>query len=375
MRKVHISLVGKQKEPVLNGVEHSRPNVVYLIHSLETHDAAKVIENEIIQKCFFKEFDPTNLSEIFIKINELKRELDSEDEISLNLTSGTKHWSLAFFEAFRTVRNTRFFLVDQNHQISDFETLLVDNVAFDMDQLFRVNGNPLINYTPFSNYTDADFEVMRCTQNARRFNFKEFNSLVAVIPNDSKQTFEQNEGIMQSPSKCKVSWDGNHIVLTLFSKNFGWCDFEFDSPFAKKIVFNSGWFELKIAQMLSHCNLLSDIRLNCFFPQIIGPEGKIKNEVDIIARLNNRILFVECKTKLFNSTDIDKFRTVVNNYGGNASKAIFITEVAMDNFQKEKCKESNITTFALNDYRGKSMLEIEHELFSIIERISVTINC
>ena len=375
MRKVHITLVGKQKEPVLNVIDYTKPDLVYLIHSKDSVGNSNAIQREIGIKCILKELDPSDLTSIYLKINELKRELDAEDDISLNLTSGTKHWALAFYESFRVLRNAKIFLVDQNHIISDFATLSVDNVDFDMDQVFRLNGNPLNYYTSLSEYSDADFDVMHGVEEARRYNFREFLALAANLSEaDQKKVQLQNSGLLESANHNRVVWSDQQVVLSLCNNRLGWSDFEFDSPFAKKIVFNSGWFELKVADILSHCNLLSDIRLNCTFPQLLGPEGKIKNEVDIIAKLNNRILFVECKTKLFNSTDIDKFRTVVSNYGGNASKALFITEAAMDNYQKEKCKESNITTFALNDYRGKSELEMEQDLFSLIEQISVTIN-
>lgn len=87
-----------------------------------------------------------------------------------------------------------------------------------------------------------------------------------------------------------------------------------------------------------------------------------KNEVDIIVFTKKKALFVECKTKLHNSTDIDKFRTVVRNYGGQSSKALFITDRPMLPLQKENCSESAIITFSIKDSGPNK----EQELFRIL---------
>lgn len=96
-----------------------------------------------------------------------------------------------------------------------------------------------------------------------------------------------------------------------------------------------------------------------------------KNEIDIIVNTGQKLLFVECKTMLQNSTDIDKFRTAVKNYGGLGSKSIFITENEMTPLQKEKCEESGIPYFSFNYKDGTKktvddlFAQLEQELFNI----------
>ena len=63
-----------------------------------------------------------------------------------------------------------------------------------------------------------------------------------------------------------------------------------------------------------------------------------KNEIDIIVDTGDKALFVECKTNIHNTTDIDKFNTAVRNYGGSGSKALFVC--------LNKFKENAIQKFA-----------------------------
>ena len=44
-------------------------------------------------------------------------------------------------------------------------------------------------------------------------------------------------------------------------------------------------------------------------------------------------------------TAIDKFASVVKNYGGDGSKAMFITRFEMNKTQKEKCRDNHIADF------------------------------
>ena len=97
--------------------------------------------------------------------------------------------------------------------------------------------------------------------------------------------------------------------------------------------------------------------MNCVFP--LKP-GFSKNEVDIIVNTEIKPVFVECKTSVYDSTDVDKFATVVSNYGGAACKALFVTELPMHDLASTKCKESGIATFSL---KGNT----ESNLYAILD--------
>lgn len=107
------------------------------------------------------------------------------------------------------------------------------------------------------------------------------------------------------------------------------------SPHAIDLAFNSGWFEYKVARLLSHWKKAKNIYMNCRFPFKSNVD---KNEVDIIVNAGNKLLFVECKTQINKTTDIDKFNSVVRAYGGTASKALFVTDAIMTDVAKKNAK-------------------------------------
>jgi hypothetical protein len=111
--------------------------------------------------------------------------------------------------------------------------------------------------------------------------------------------------------------------------------------------------------------------MNCHFP---FKEGVDKNEVDIIIDTGTKILFVECKTQIHDTTAIEKFRSVIKGYGGTASKGLFVTDAKMTEIALAKCKEHGILTFSLQDeHAGKSTEEaivalLDAELYNINAR-------
>ena len=134
------------------------------------------------------------------------------------------------------------------------------------------------------------------------------------------------------------------------------------------MAFNSGWFEFKVAKILSKWDKCKEICMNCKFP---FREKVDKNETDILINTGSKVLFVECKTQINNITDIDKFRSVIKNYGGMGSKGLFVTNAKMTDIAKAKCEEHGILSFSLQDsHLGLTeekalQLLLESELFNI----------
>ena len=108
--------------------------------------------------------------------------------------------------------------------------------------------------------------------------------------------------------------------------------------------------------------------MNCVFP---FRNNVAKNEVDIIINTGTKPLFVECKTQIQNTTDIDKFASVIKNYGGMGSKGIFITDAKMSDAAKQKCNDHHILMYSLSDeHMGMTnekalSIKLDSELFNI----------
>jgi len=90
-----------------------------------------------------------------------------------------------------------------------------------------------------------------------------------------------------------------------------------------------------------------------------------KNEIDIILLIDNKLLFIECKTQVFDRTDIDKFASAVKKYGGLGSKAIFITQQDMGDQAREKCETNSIAHFSFLDKNNRK--NNKEELFQTLK--------
>lgn len=372
MSKIHITLVGGQPAPVYMGVIATEPDMVVYIYSQDTASVLDKLKNEIHIASKEHLLDVTNPNEIK-QCAEKLAERYKADEVTMNISSGLKSWSYWFGIVFDKYPNTAVVYMDQNNTLWNYRTMQASSgYTFDMHTLFRLYGNSIDNnYTPFSEYTDEDFAAIKKVEAIRKVNHTVFNKLTALLDTKRKNILSnQKAGSFSDPSMSEVRWDKEacKVEITLFAKRYVKSEV-IESPHAIDIVFNSGWFEAKIAMLLSRWEKAKEICINCRFP--FKPKVD-KNEVDIIVNTGSKILFVECKTQIANTTDIDKFRSVIKGYGGMGSKGIFITDAPMTDIAKAKCEERGILTFSLQDeHLGMS---IEKALFMLLESDLDSIN-
>lgn len=169
MANIHITLVGGQTTPVYQGIVAANPDRVILIHSAQTEAEAKRIADEIDIKCDLLLFDPVNLQKINEAILELKESFTESDQITVNVSSGTKPWSLLFFGMFSADVNATVFVIDQNNLLWDLKTLESAQVEFDMDVQFRLLGNELKDYNDINIYTEKDAQLIQEIRTLRTF--------------------------------------------------------------------------------------------------------------------------------------------------------------------------------------------------------------
>ena len=357
MKKVHITLVGGQPVPVYIGIKgDGQANTVVLVCSPQSKTEAERIEEQFPKRqILIKECPPVELEGIESLALELFEEY-ADYEKTINLTSGTKLWSLTFFRVFSQDPNTHFIYIDQNNQITDI--LTKDSRVGKINTLkrFELYGTPLTSFRMLEEYDDEDLLIAEEIESFRNHNRYEFIRLTG-----NWKTHEINErGFLTTErgSRLDYSLDERWAKIRLYTYN-GFQTKEFHCLHLFDILFNSGWFELKTAIELSKNERINNIWLNCEFAD---SEGNPKNEIDIIAELDNRLLFVECKTMIHDSTDIDKFRSALRNFSGTSSAGIFVTndEPNANNISRyehamEKCKDNGIQTFNFSIWRANSI--------------------
>lgn len=377
---VHIALVGGQPMPVYVGIAATKPDLVWLIHS-KGERGSEPEANIIMKQCRIPskkmEFPAVDYS---IIIEQAKKLLESlkEDKVVINISSGTKPWAVAFSLLSVNMKAVSLIYVDQNNRVFDItnQSFLSFDLEMDIKTILKFNHKSVPSFTDINDYTEDDVNTLNSIQRIRNFNFKEFNEL--TIPQDkaSRNSLKQNQNIyFTTKLGSSVTYDSkSHSVIIALNKRQGYYANQkaetLKSPHAKDIVFFAGWFEFKVAFMLKDWSYQRGIWLNVKFPYL---NGSPKNEIDIIVNANNKLLFIECKTQIFDITDIDKFRSAVNNYGGMSSKALFITDTEkMKPEAKQKCEDNGIMTFCMR--AGNSDRQRKEMLFALLEKEMLNIN-
>lgn len=368
MKKVHITLVGGQPVPVYIGIkDDGQASTVVLVCSPQSKTEAERIKEQFPKRnILVKECPPVELDDIEKLAIGLFKDY-SDYEKTINLTSGTKLWSLTFFRVFNQDKNSHFIYIDQNNQITDILTKESHIGAINTLKRFEMYGTPLTSFRMLEEYDEEDLFVAKKIERLRNRNRYEFIRLTG-----NRNELEMNERDIlttEKGSRLEYSKDERWARIRLYT-NRGLLTKEFHCQHLFDILFNSGWFEQKTAIELSKNEKINKIWLNCEFAD---SDGNPKNEIDIIAELDNRLLFVECKTMIHDSTDIDKFRSALRNFSGTSSMGIFVTNDkpnAISSFRyehaMEKCKDNGILTFNFSLWRNNpidspSLKEIVNE--------------
>lgn len=364
MSKVHITLVGGQPAPVYHGIMATKPDKVIYVHSADSQKSLKVLFKEIETPSECILLDVT-LPQRIKDCAENLAEQYKNDEVTMNISSGLKSWAYWFGVTFNKYPNASVVYIDQNNVLWNYKTMESSvNFEFDMHVLFRLYGNPLENnYTRFEDYTEEDFKAITAIEWLRNTNIPVFNKLTTVFDKERAHLLRNSKTGTFTNNDSFVEWDKVLQQVRIgISRKGKLHETQLSSPHIFNLAFNAGWFEAKVARLLSKWKRTKNICLNCRFP--FKPDVD-KNEVDILVNTGIKILFVECKTQITNITDIDKFRSVIKAYGGMGSKGLFITDAKMTDIAKAKCEEHGILTFSLqDDHLGMS---IEKALYLLLD--------
>lgn len=329
MSKVHIALVGGQSMPVYLGIKYCNPEKVVFIFSKESERQKQTIKAELDKNIIVlksEPLDPVQMDEIEVAVLAYKEKFVN-DEVSLNISGGTKAWSYFFAKAFENVPNAKVIYVDQNNEVYDLKEKTHEKVQFEFMTQFKLNKNPLMHFTDFSKYAPEDIAAIKKIEEIRESNIKAFTDLTNLDRESEGQLKNQTHGEFKV-NDSSIKWDKKGKCIISIKNKGEIISNEISSPKITQIIFNAAWFELKVAHIISQWSKAKQIFMNCkFLADVNEPrlaEKFPKNEIDIIVDTGDKALFIECKTNIYNATDIDKFYTAVRNYGGSGSKALFV---------------------------------------------------
>lgn len=374
MSIVHIALVGGQTMPVYLAIRESRADEFILLHSSATKMAADTIaadiRSDIDRPVELVRLDPTDCFGVIAKLDELLHR-NENNKIEFNISSGTKPWSIAAAMLAEKYKNLELLYVDQSCRLYNYQNSSVKELSsMHIAEIFKFNQTKVQGFAKFSDYTEEDLDLLSDIKKIREKYPEQFNALT-IPTKQNKNSFINNRlgNVIDQNTYSEINWDKNkggrqYVKLYMVARNGSHATFEFTSPHAFDMITSSGWFEYEVANWLSSWKACREVWMNVIFPY---NNKNPKNEIDIIVNVGNKLLFVECKTKIFDNTDIDKFTSAVKNYGGLGAKAIFITQENMKAQGIEKCDTNKIAHYSLLDekrcQRGKKAL------FNILDAI------
>jgi len=385
-QKVHITLVGGQPYPIYVGLKVTSPDRVIMVCSKQSRKDADLIAS-------VAGIDQSRLEVVMVDADDIKsshdellehvvKRISPDCEYTVSLTGGPKPWSLFLYQFLFGKENVKLMYVDQASNICSLDSLsqMASGVELDMDILFRLKNAEAKEYLEFSSFTEEDFvvtskmdalyslnnrDLVKCfgimTNPSRPHNRSELPSAIDYPPAELQGQrplveFNRMPDLFRgSFMKFEMKDGTGHADMICRSKGFHGFDesLSFKSPHLMDLLFFAGWFEVFTARMLSKWKGSREIRVGVRFD--FANSEKIKNEIDVIVNTGGKLLFVECKTKIFNKTDLDKFSNVVKQYGGMGSKALFVSYFSIENDPdtEEKCKATGIIYFSIEDARKK----------------------
>lgn len=364
MAHIHITLVGGQPTPVYQGVILSQPDKIILICSAGdqgTEKLASAIQKKLYELQYFnvmiEKLVIDNVKAISEKLTVLFSSISDTDELSVNLSSGVKIWSL-LCQQLCPREDAHIYCLAQNGSVLTIQGQCdIERVDFDMFTQFVLLGNPLEHYNSFVDYgidEKHNYDIISKLYGKESFKkrLNEFKELMNKFKGDVETFFAEDQEVGNDTHY--IHWFADDRV---FQIGLGEYVEEITGRFAVQMLLNTAWFEYEVASMLSQIYGPENVYTNCIFK--LKDSDEDKNEVDIIVNTGQKLLFVECKTQITKITDIDKFHSVVQNYGGNGSKALFITMQPINQIRQVKCKENQIYFYSTYQHNNKHITSFQ----------------
>lgn len=359
---LHISLVGAQPLPVFNGVRYVKPDSAFLLHSKDTLDVAQNVNSALEGRCQLFEVElPLDYNYCLQKFEYLVKNVKDVD-ISVNVSGGTKIMTLAALEVARK-NSLRCFYMDQNNQVVDLPSgkSMIYSQEIELGRYFQLFGQSAQGTSRFDMLEENMLEFGRMIS----VNYSKMNGLLGDF---RKNKYDEKRSFKLKNSKCELGWDVDKQSVMVYVDSTGE-ETHVAGENAFHIVFNTGWWELEVGEMLNGWPLARRIYWNTKIPR--HSVDNIKNEIDLIVDTGVKMLFFEVKTQVFDIKDIDKFRNVVRNYGGLGAKSYLITLFKPSPEVIEKCNDNKMPVFWFIEGTGSKRKSKTQFLYFVEEEMKL----
>ncbi|MFA7288115.1 MAG: DUF1887 family CARF protein [Melioribacteraceae bacterium] len=322
--KVLFQLVSGQVIPNITAHDYINPDEVVYFYTKQSVKELNQITNTLNQSYKQVEIDAFDYSNIYNKISEaLKLYLNSDTEICLNFTNGTKIMSTAAYNLFSEFNLKRIYINSENYEILEFQNHFpvksnTINSLIDIDDIFSLHGHKI------KSKTDPDLILINDNyKTLYEFLKDNFKSLSSSILNFAAK-YDKNKLINFFRSNLIILFNNNKVSLTLKNKNNS---ITINNEDINIIQFLRGdWFEYYCYQRIKELNIFDKLYINV---QIAWKNYKfkteVKNQIDIFGIKGTIPYAIECKSGSIKQEAIGQLAAIKNEYFDRYTKLILIS--------------------------------------------------
>lgn len=297
MKHIHVCLVSDQPIPNLTTVLQFTPEIVILLATSERHKEAKRLEKVIRQKGFdvtTKEIKAYDINDVVSVCENLIKECRN-DEVTLNITGGTKIATIGTFQSFYSSDKPIYYVNTYDNEIikvSPDEEKIPINVNISIKDYLAVYGFNISEYVKDDRYI---YDRKHITETLVQLAIKK-QELIGEINYKFPKDFDK----ARYPIPMTLNYDKDTIRLCGILENHGLVrrtrQTTIHIPDAEIAKYLRGfWFEEYVYMTAKSLNV-NEVKLNVSGKWDTTGKKPPKNEFDVLIAKTNRLFYISCKT-------------------------------------------------------------------------------
>ncbi len=348
---IHLAIYDKKNSGIASAALHLKADKVILLHRKE-HDieGIKSVLNSRGIKCKNQmvSFDPAQIRTILKHIfNE-----NSDDTLTFNASSGYRMMVLVTLEYF-TSKSMQAFVVDKfTNQLHWLHPRAQDSEIIES----KLKISEYIKL--FSSQVLTQGQTIQEPKNRQALthwlidNIEQFGGSLAAMNHIAMRADMTLQYRMDNKYKKKP-----HLqkILDRFAE-VGILKIKYQTIVFKdedsRFYANGGWLENHVFSILFDMRksrkTISDLAKGM---EIVRAKGTVKNEIDVVTMVNNRLHLIECKTRKFTNRNhantpgaaaIYRLDTLKDSFGGNSGKAMLVSYQKLSRYTEQRAKDLGI---------------------------------
>lgn len=360
-KNIQIALVSKETLPVFYIINEFRPDEVFLVGTEETTREMEQIERSAAKMgsvCHRLITKADDMAYTMKQCENVHERCGDNACYCYNLTCGTK--LMAFGALMCAQKHQAQVVYSDISTYTNFATMqrMPMQHMLTTEMIIALQGQKIKSRDVYR----YDAERTKCASEVRKFVLRNFQAYSVLI-----KYYNKNKQLPNPYNDRKVNYrrSGGELVIEYDDIEV----FSSDYHDAFSMVFEGRWWETLVADAVSRwADGRYEVWTNVRFEPKAEAERYDKNEVDVLVNIGNRLLFVECKSGMFDQDNLYKLSSVSHTYGSYKSKSVIVSfrENVIRPDLEEKAREMHVKLFVPN----RQLSNIGVELDKIVKSLN-----